>query len=140
MIFLTTNDFNGIIGANTLSNLRGAADVNLNTAEKLAISELDPLRANFDVDGELAKTDDSRSDLLVRMLVHITAYYLFNKVEDDDIPERITDNYNNQLKTIEKIAAGKMSTTLDALIDEDTGLTKSKYRFGGNTPRDNDIF
>ena len=140
MDFLKSEDFNGIIGANTLSDLRGVDDANLNTAEQLAVSELDPLRANFDIDGELAKTNAARSDLLVRILVHITAYYLFNKIEDDDIPERINDNYNNQIKLIEKIAAGKMSTTLDALTDEETGLTKSKYRFGGDTPRDNDIF
>lgn len=140
MQFLTENDFKGIIGANTLTSLRGALDENLNSSETLAISELDPLRAKFDLSAELVKSGSSRNQVLVRMMVHITAYYLYNKVEDDDIPERITDNYKTQIKDIEKIANGSKSCTLTPLIDETTNAPKSNYRFGGDTPRNNDIF
>ncbi len=140
MQFLTTTDLTGIIGSNTLAQLRGAADANLETAEDLALSELDPLRANYDIDAELLKTTTSRNDMLVRMLVHITVYYLYNSVEDVDIPERVDENYRLQLKNIEKIATGKLSSTLDALTDDTTGLTKSNYRFGSDTARNHDIF
>lgn len=139
MVFLTDNDFSGIIDAGTLGQLRGANDVNLSTAEKLAISELDPLRNNFDVDGELAKSGDARNDMLVRVVVHITTYYLYNTVQDVDIPERIDTNYSNQLKTIEKVATGRMSSTLDPVLNADS-KPKSNYRFGSDTPRDNNIF
>lgn len=140
MQFLTENDFKGIIGANTLTQLRGVSDADLNIAESLAISELDPLRAKFDISTELAKSDAGRNPVMVRLMVHITAYYLYNKVEDDDIPERITENYKAQVRDIEKFANGSKSCTLTPLIDETTQAPKSNYRFGGDTPRNNDIF
>ncbi len=139
MQFLTVTDFTGIIGTNTLTSLRGTADANLDTSEGLAISELDPLRANFDITAELAKTGTGRNSLMIRLLVHITAYYLFNTVDDNDIPERIVDNYKMQITDIQKISTGKLSCTLDTLLDDDE-YPKSNYRFGSNTPRDNDIF
>lgn len=139
MQFLTETDFNGIIGANTLSSLRGAGDVNLATAEELAITELDPLRAKYNVQAELAKSGANRNGLMIRLMIHTTAYYLFNTVDDNDIPERITENYNTQIKNIAKIAAGQMECTLTPLLNEDAS-PKTSYRFGGDEPRDNDIF
>jgi phage gp36-like protein len=140
MQFLTDNDLKGVIGATTLTTLQGINSENLGNAEELAFSELDPLRQNYDIDGELAKSATARNAMLVRMLVHITVFYLFNTVEDVDIPDRVNTNFQNQLKTIEKIAAGKMSATLDSIVDETTELPNSKYRFGGNDARDNDIY
>jgi phage gp36-like protein len=140
MQFLVTTDLNGIIGSNTLTSLRGVADANLDTAEDLALSELDPLYANFDIPGELLKSGSTRNDMLVRMLVHITVYYLFNAVEDVDIPERVDENYRMQIKNIKEIASGKLSSTLDTLTNDETGLPKSNYRWGSDAARDNDIF
>jgi hypothetical protein len=139
MQFLTTTDFNGIIGANTFTSLRGTADANLVTAEELAITELDPLRAKFNIPVELAKSGTSRNGLMIRLMIHITAYYLFNTVEDVDIPDRITENYNTQIKNIAKIAAGSMECTLTPLYDSD-GEQKTSYRFGGDALRDNNIY
>lgn len=139
MQFLTETDFNGIIGANTLNSLRGGDDVNLATAEELAITELDPLQAKFNISAELAKTGSNRNGLMIRLMIHITAYYLFNTVDDNDIPERITENYNTQIKNIAKIAAGQMECTLTPILNEDAS-PKTSYRFGGDDPRDNDIF
>lgn len=140
MQFLLTTDFQGIIGDNTLNSLRGAQDANLATAEELAMSELDPLYANYNMPKELLKSGDSRNDMLVRMLVHITVYYLFNSVEDADIPERVDENYRMQIKNIKEIATGKLSSTLEPLISETTGLPKSNYRWGSDAARDNEIF
>jgi len=139
MQFLTETDFKGIIGVNTLTSLRGAADANLITAEQLAITELDPLRSKFDVPAELAKTGTNRNGLMIRLMIHITAYYLFNTVDDNDIPDRITENYKTQIQAIAKIASGSMESTLTPAYDIE-GVQKTSYRFGGDKPRDNDIF
>lgn len=139
MQFLTETDFNGIIGANTLNSQRGVDDANLVTAEELAITELDPLRAKYNIPVELAKAGSNRNGLMIRLMIHITAYYLFNTVDDNDIPDRITENYNTQIKNIAKIAAGQMECTLIPLYDSE-GAQKTSYRFGGDAVRDNDIF
>lgn len=140
MQFLTDNDFKGIIGASTLAQLRGTADADLNSAESLAFSELDPLYARFDIAAELAKTGTGRNAVMVRLMVHITAYYLYNKVEDNDIPDRIVENYKTQVRDIEKFANGSKSCTLATLLDATTEAPVSNYRFGGDAPRDNEIF
>jgi phage gp36-like protein len=140
MQFLTENDFKGIIGANTLTQLRGVGDADLNIAESLSISELDPLRAKFNISVELTKSDTERNPVIIRLMVHITAYYLYNTVEDADIPERITENYKQQVRDIEKFANGSKACSLTPLIDETTQAPKSNYRFGGDAPRNNDIF
>ncbi len=139
MQFLKESDFNGIIGSSTLTTLKGDDSENLTTAENLAISELDPLRTNFDIDTELAKNNTDRNTLMIRLLVHITAYYLYNTVVDDEIPERIYDNYKMSVSDIQKIATGKLGCTLEPILDE-TNRPKSNYRFGGDELRDNDIF
>jgi len=139
MQFLETTDFNGIIGTNTLTSLRGADDVNLATAEELAITELDPLRAKFDIAAELAKVGGGRNGLMIRLMIHITAYYLFNTVDDNDIPERIAENYRMQIQAIAKIASGSMESSLTPLLNADA-TPKTSYRFGGDALRDNDIF
>jgi formylmethanofuran:tetrahydromethanopterin formyltransferase len=139
MQFLTDTDFKGIIGVNTLTSLRGTADANLITAEQLAITELDSLRAKFDIPAELSKTGSNRNGLMIRLMIHITAYYLFNTVDDNDIPDRITENYKTQIQDIAKISSGTKESTLTPLLNEDAS-PKTSYRFGGDEPRDNDIF
>jgi hypothetical protein len=139
MQFLLTTDFDGIINANTFAALKGTANADLTSAEALAISELTPLRGRFNVDADLAATGTSRNAEMVRLLVHITAYYLYNKVQDDDIPERITSNYKTQVANIEKIANSKLYTTLTPIMNPDD-TTVSNYLFGGDAPRDNEIF
>lgn len=139
MKFLQSTDFNGIIATSIYNQLKGTDSANVDKAELLAITELAPLQARYNIPVELAKTGTSRNEELIRVLVHITAYYLYNVVEDDSIPERITTNYKNQVSNIEKIANGKLYTTLAPILNSDS-TTKSVYRFGGNEPRDNDIF
>ena len=139
MKFLQLTDFNGIIATSIYNQLKGTDSANADKAELLAITELAPLQARYNISAELAKSSTSRNEELIRILVHITAYYLYNVVEDDSIPVRITTNYKNQTSIIEKIANGKLYTTLTPILNSDS-TTKSVYRFGGNEPRDNDIF
>lgn len=139
MDFLKTDDFDGILASSILADLKGGADENLNKAEELAISELDPLRAKFNIDAELDKDGDNRNDVLVRIVVNITAYYLYNTVVDDEIPKRIVDNWRKELATIEKIANGKMSSTLDTLTGDD-GKTVTTFRWNSNRKRTHQLY
>ncbi len=138
MTFLQATDFSGIINTATLNSLRGDADVNLDKAEQLAISELAPLHYTYNVAGELGKTGGDRNNELIRVMVHLTAYYLYNTVEDVGIPERIDENYSTQRKDIAKIASGDLHTTITPLTVD--GERKGTYFFGGDVPRDNQIF
>lgn len=139
MTFLTINDILGAIGDNTLTQLRGTDDINLNNANKMAISKLAPLRELYNISVELKKSGDNRNDELIRILVAFTAYYLYNKVEDDDIPDRIRDNFKDEDKTVAAIAVGKMGTTLIRATTGD-GENINNIRFSDSKPRNTDIY
>lgn len=136
--FLTDDDFWGSISRNVLTQLRGEIDENIETAEQLAISELSCLRGKYDVDAELAKTTTGRNQELIRILVSITAYYLYNTVVDDEIPERIQANFEKEVKHIISVCKGTY-TTLDRLTDSD-GENKTNFRYGSDDLRSHDPY
>jgi len=135
MDYLKDTDFKGAIGKTVLAQLRGDNDENVNEAEQLAISELAPLRGKFDIDKELLRVGEDRNKELTRMMVSITSYYLYNTVVDKEIPERIENNYDKELKDIRNMASGKQFSTLTGLQNAD-GTKKTNFRAGGDAPRD----
>ena len=139
MEFLRENDFKGVVAKGVLTTLKGNSNINLAEAEGLAISKLDPLRGRFDVGAELAKPGDNRNRALLRMMVNITAYYLYNTVPDDEIPERVVDNYKDELKDIKEIASGKLNSTLTTLTGDD-GNAKTVFRWGSNPRRSHSLY
>lgn len=138
--FIKETDFKGILGANVLASLKGTDSENLITAEALAISELDPLRGKLDLEAELNKQNDTRHPVLVRMLVNITAYYLYNTIPDDEIPQRISDNFKKEIQLIKDIASGKVNSTLDSVTDQTTGEKVTHFRWGSNKRRSHDLY
>lgn len=134
MEFLTKDDFDGVLSDSILNQLSGINDKNLVDAEGMAISELDPLRTTFNMETELNKLGANRNKVLVRIVVQLTAYYLYNTVIDDEIPERITANWKKELGTIEKIANGKIGSTLETLTGDD-GKTVTTFRWNSNRKR-----
>jgi phage gp36-like protein len=139
MAFITTSDLSGSISTNTLNQLV-AAGASFNNCLITAISELAPLRANFNIDAELEKSGSNRNDELLRIVVAITTYYLFNTVEDDSIPQRVIDNYNKAIKDIKAIADGKQGTTIERIVDEN-GTSKTSIRVNTeDEPRDVNYF
>jgi len=139
MRYLSASDFNGVLSANALSQLRGTADVNLISAEQNAISELDPLQGRYEIEAELSKTSSDRNISMIRIVANLTAYWLYNTSADVDIPERISENYKTALRDIESFATGKKSTTLTAKTDTE-GETKTKFAYGFDTKRQNNPF
>jgi hypothetical protein len=138
--FLTEPDFKGILGTSVLTSLKGVGSENLVESELRAISELDPLRSKFDIAGMMEKVGEERHPVMIRILVHITAYYLYNTVPDDEIPGRIVDNWKKELQFIKDLASGKTSSTLGDLTSETTGEKVTSFRWGSNKKRSHDLY
>lgn len=139
MAFITTSDLSGSISTSMLNQLI-AAGANFSNCLTTAISELAPLRTNFNIDAELDKSGTNRNDELLRIVVAITTYYVFNTVEDDAIPQRVIDNYNKAIKDIKAIADGKQGTTIERIVDEN-GTSKTSIRVNTeDEPRDVNYF
>jgi len=139
MEFLAESDLKGSIGTTTLAQLKGADSENIATSEQLAISELAPLRGKYNIDAELAKTSTDRNKELLRMMVAITIYYLYNTVVDQEIPQRVVDNFDREVKNIKAISTGNQYTTIEAITETD-GTTRTNFRYGGDDPRSHDPF
>jgi hypothetical protein len=136
--FLEETDFKGTLASGVLTTLKGANSENLAQSEQLAISELSCLYDKYDIAGELAKTGTARNKELVRMVVAITAYYLYNTVPDIEIPDRVKDNFEKEYKHVLAVCKG-LSSTIDALTNSD-GETVTRFRFDADTQRSHDPF
>ena len=94
----------------------------------------------YDMDTELAKTGVDRHASIIFYLKNICLYILYERIEDDEVPERIVKNYNDTIETLREIAQGKLPLSLPLKeIDTDgDGIPDQKstrFRCGGQPLR-----
>jgi len=134
--FLTRDDYPSKIDTSLMDQITGGDDTILDAAEADAASAIiDRLGARYKVADELTKSGDGRNRSLVRWMLNISVYFLYGRVPDNDIPERVVKDYDDTLRDLEKIASGKLSCTIDRIMDSATGTVATKIRMGSNTPR-----
>ncbi len=138
MIFLTKNDFYIKLNPDILNNLTGGDDTILDKIENQAIAYVkDILGDKFLIDDELGKTDTQRNTSLIRWLLNLCLYYLYERTADLQIPDTIFKNYQDTINELERIVQGKLRTTLTPKILED-GNHKTFFRWGSNPKRGHD--
>lgn len=135
MSFLTLNDFHSRVAANIVAQITNGDGSVLTQAEADATGlVVDRLSDRYNVAAELAKADTARNSSLVRWMLSLSVYYLYARVPDTDIPERVTKDYDDAVSELEKIATGKLSCSLANVIDT-TGTVRTRIRMGSNPPR-----
>jgi hypothetical protein len=136
MIFLTINDFKLKLSTDILAQITGN-DASINDdAENHAIGLInDAFSAKFDIATELAKTGSDRHANLLRWLLNLTVYFIYERIPDKQVPERVVKNYNDTIDEIVLIERGKRSTTLTPVVNETTGLKKTVFRWGSTEKR-----
>ncbi|MBV5337438.1 MAG: DUF1320 family protein [Deltaproteobacteria bacterium] len=134
--FLVKTDYSAKIDSLLLEQITGGSDTILDLTEADAACEItDKLGARYKVDDELAKTGDGRNRTLVRWMLNLSVYYLYGRVADMDIPERVVKDYDDTLAELEKIAMGKLSCGIERITDSTTGAVITKLRMGSNAQR-----
>ena len=120
MIFLTLNDITAKIPEAILSQITDSIDAVLDQAEQQAIAYVrDHLTGKYDIDAELQKTGADRHPSLVRWLTDLVIYYIYNRVPDVQIPDRVWKNYDDTRKELEQISLGKRQTTLTPVYNDE---------------------
>lgn len=138
MTFLTINDFNRKASEEIINQITGSDDTLLEDAESGAIGIItDKLSQRYNIPLELSRTGSSRHQALLMWLLNIAIYLLYERIPDDEIPERVVKDYDDTMSTITSIARGKEPTTL-ATISVD-GEAKRVFRMGSNTKRSHDM-
>lgn len=107
----------------------------LDVAEETAIQVVrDALHSRYDVAAIFATTAGSRPKQVVRWVMCLAIYYLYERIPDKLTPERVVKNYNDTLTTLNDISDGKLSTELPRLANADS-TNPTKFRWGSQPAR-----
>lgn len=108
----------------------------LDTVEATAVQVVrDHLYAKYDVDNIFSTSGSDRHAQVLRWCVNLAIYYLYERVPDAMVPERVSDNYVRTLEALLDISDGKRSVELPHNQDSDDYPT-TKFRWGSETPRE----
>lgn len=69
-----------------------------------------------------------------RWLIVLCIYYLYERIPDKLVPERVVKNYDDTLEHLYKISDAKLSINLPHLTNEDASI-KTKFRWGSVTKK-----
>ena len=135
MVFLTKPDFDSKLSTNILEQITGGDDALLDMAEKTATGIItDLLSGMYDLTAEFAKTEGERHDNLMNWMLNLSTYLLYDRIPDDEVPERVVKDHDDTMESLHLIARGKLPTTLIP-IEISEGVAKRAFRMGGNEPR-----
>lgn len=136
MVFLTKDDFKTKLSADIIAQITDSDDTVLDDAELQAMSIIqEALSATYDLDAEFAKTAGERHKNLMRWMLNLLVYFIYELVPDTQVPERVVKNYDDTIAKIERLEAGKGNTTLPKIVDAETGETNTVFRWGSNKKR-----
>ena len=93
----------------------------------------------YDIDTELDKTGTDRHRSIIFYIKNICLYVIYERIEDDQVPERIIKNYDDTIETLREISKGKLTIGLPlAPVDTDGDGEPDGYRTkfrGGSEPK-----
>lgn len=134
--FITKADYESNIRATILDQIVDDTDSIIDTCELEAIEEVSSyLFQHYDVATIFAEIDAARSKLVVAWCKHVVLYKLYERIPDDQVPDRIIKNYDDSIRVLEKVASGKMPVDLPRNLTEEEAA-KTKFRSGGEKRRD----
>ena len=58
----------------------------------------------------------------------LAIYYIYQSVPDEEIPERVRQNYEDAIAEIQRVASGKDNSTLSPITDQ-SGEVRVRSRF-----------
>ena len=71
----------------------------------------------YDIVPEFAKTSTARNYYILSLAKSIGLYFLYQRADDQQIPEKVIKNYDDAMDDLEKISTGKKAIDLPAKVD-----------------------
>ena len=143
--YLAKQDLQSSIRDGRLEHLLDNTDENtpdvFNQAASEAQSIVKDYLIRYAIEEELEKDGEDRHPSIIFYLKNLCLYILYERIEDDDVPERIIKNYNDTMETLRDIAQGKIPLSLpfkqkDTDGDGEPDSVKTKFRWGTNPLRE----
>lgn len=145
--FISKDDYKYHIRTNRLDQLLEAADEDedliLDTAESDALSVIrDAIGVKYNCDLIFAQSGDARHKTILRWAKILVIYYIYERVPDDLVPERVVKNYDyvlERLKAIEKGTANIENAPVNTILGSDgSPKVKTRRRWGSVPKRSHD--
>ena len=134
-MFINKQDFKSKINLEILEQILEGDDSLIEDAETTAQAiVVDALCKQYDLSAEWDKTGKDRNRRLLNWMLNMMAYFLYGGIPDNEIPERITKDYDDTRKELKLVEDAKIAVNLPHLVD-DTGRTKTKFAWGSLPPR-----
>lgn len=147
MNFISIDDYKYHIRTYRLNQILEAADedenVILDAAETEAAGMIRKHLGNrYNMDVEVAKSGAARNPVLLRWAKVLVIYYIYERIPDELVPERVVKNYDEVMKALEKIEDGDADIPglTPMTVSDNDGETKpyTKRRWGSIPKRTND--
>ncbi len=131
-------DFSPFIKETRLVQMLDGDTQALPLAVEIAIGVVnDALYSRYDTVTIFAKTGSDRDKQVVRWVIVLSLYYLYERLPDKLVPERIVKNYDDTIALLTDIEDAKKSTNLPLLENTNNGSVTpfTKFRWGSIAPR-----
>lgn len=146
MAYLDKSDYKYMIRTYRLDQILDAQDEDedaiLDAAEEDALGMVQKYLGNkYDMVLEFGKTGAARNKVIVRWAKVLVLYYIYERIPDEMVPERVVKNYDEVMKQLEKIEDGDAGIPgLPVITHEDKGQTQpvTRRRWGSLEKRTHD--
>lgn len=140
VVFLQPADYLTFISESALRKVCRENDGKLREVENLAYGYIfEKLSVRYEISKEIICTGENRNPALLRWMIILSVYYLYQSVADDDIPERVRINYEDVIKEIDRVSSGRDNSTLTKVVDRQ-GKAKTTFRWASNPRRTHNPF
>lgn len=137
--FITKDDYRSTIKTYRLDQLLAdeshSPENIMADAEEEAIAVVrDALVAYYDVDTIFAQVGSARAKNVLRWTRCLALYFMFQRVPDDLVPERVVKDYDDCMEMLDAISDGKRSVDLPPKLDDEENAV-TKYKWGSRPAR-----
>ena len=141
MVFITVEDFKLKLPEYIRNQITDTDDTILDDAEIHATAIIqDAFFDKYDLDAEFAFMAEDRHKNLLRWMLNLMLYLIYERIPTDAVPERVVKNYDDTMQEIKLIEQGKRNTSLTKLIREDTLRPETNFRWGSKEKRNNNPY
>lgn len=134
-MYVTKNDYKGRISVDLLNMLLSESENDI-LAQSSKVAE-DTIAAHtatlYDIQPEFAKTTTTRNYYVLAMAINIALYNIYQRADDESIPEKIIKNYDDTMEDLVKISIGKSQLSLPPQVANGSGESNATDETAGTT-------
>lgn len=77
----------------------------------------------YDIAPELSETGNARNGYILGLAKSIGLYFIYQRADDEEIPQKVIKNYDDAMNDLERISTGKKALALPAKPGDDGAST-----------------